>query len=43
MQSALPEQEADPSPTGVQRGFFYGWTCPGSNPVFCLLICSCGA
>lgn len=21
--------------------FFYDWTCPWSNPVFCLLICSC--
>lgn len=34
---------ADPSPTGVPSRGVYGWTCSESNPIFCLLICSCRA
>lgn len=32
-----------PAQLAFRARFFYGWTCPGSNPVFCLLICSCKA
>lgn len=32
---------ADLSPTLPSEEGVYGWTWPGSNPILCLLICSC--